>query len=140
MKICVKIQAMKRFISYIVTICLLLSMTACKSSSKAGSVEVDLTEMSSTMVYSYVADMLAKPSSYKGQLVRMSGDSNTTHGGTHSCIVYDALGCCTEGIEYILSEDEAYPDDGDKITVVGTFASYTKGQGKYFVLIDSVLE
>ena len=140
MKICVKIQAMKRFISYIVTICLLLSMTACKSSSKAGSVEVDLTEMSSTMVYSYVADMLANPSSYKGQLVRMSGDSNTTHGGTHSCIVYDALGCCTEGIEYILSEDEAYPDDGDKITVVGTFASYTKGQGKYFVLIDSVLE
>ena len=95
--------------------------------------------MSSTVVYSYVADMLANPDDYKGQLVRMEGDSNTTHGGTHSCIVYDALGCCTEGIEYVLEEEE-YPEDGDGITVVGTFATYKKGEGKYFVLIDATLE
>lgn len=119
---------------------MIFTLTACKNSSKVSDVDVDLTTMSSTMVYSYVADMLANPSNYKGQLVRMEGDSNTTHGGTHSCIVYDALGCCTEGIEYMLQDDEEYPDDGTGITVVGTFATYTKGEGKYFVLIDAVLE
>ena len=131
---------MKRYVSIILVLCMLLSFTACGSGSSVGDVDVDLTTMSSTMVYSYVADMLANPEGYKGQLVRMDGDSNTTHGGTHSCIVYDALGCCTEGIEYVLPDEEAYPADGDSITVVGTFATYTKGEGKYFVLIDSVLE
>ncbi|MBR1622999.1 MAG: hypothetical protein IJ675_03725, partial [Pseudobutyrivibrio sp.] len=129
-----------RYVSIILVLCMLLSFTACGSGSSVGDVDVDLTTMSSTMVYSYVADMLANPEGYKGQLVRMEGDSNTTHGGTHSCIVYDALGCCTEGIEYVLPDEEAYPADGDSITVVGTFATYTKGEGKYFVLIDSVLE
>ena len=131
---------MKRFISVILLISVMLSFTGCGKNSDVGDVEVDLTTMSSTMVYSYVADMLANPSNYKGQIVRMDGDSNTTHGGTHSCIVYDALGCCTEGIEYILGEDEEYPDDGEAITVVGTFATYTKGEGKYFVLINAVIE
>ena len=131
---------MKRYVSIILVLCMLLSFTACGSGSSVGDVDVDLTTMSSTMVYSYVADMLANPEGYKGQLVRMEGDSNTTHGGTHSCIVYDALGCCTEGIEYVLPDEEAFPADGDSITVVGTFATYTKGEGKYFVLIDSVLE
>ncbi len=131
---------MKKFISFIVSISLVISFTACKKSSYDGDVDVDLTKMSSTMVYSYVADMLANPSNYKGQIVRMGGDSNTTHGGTHSCIVYDALGCCTEGIEYELDEDSEYPNDGSRITVVGKFATYTKGEGKYFVLVDSELE
>lgn len=130
----------KRTISLIITMSLSISFVSCGKSSKVGDVDVDLTTMSSTMVYSYVADMLANPDNYKGQVVRMEGDSNTTHGGTHSCIVYDALGCCTEGIEYQLPDEESYPDDGDAITVVGKFATYTKGEGKYFVLIDSVLE
>lgn len=72
----------------------------------------------------YQKNMSANPDNYKGQVVRMEGDSNTTH----SCIVYDALGCCTEGIEYQLPDEESYPDDGDAITVVGKFATYTKGE------------
>ena len=132
---------MKKFTYFLLAVCTMITFTACGGSKKVSDVDVDLTTMSSTMVYSYVADMLENPSDYKGQLVRVDGDSNTTHGGTHSCIVYDALGCCTEGIEYILADEEAdYPDDGEGITVVGTFATYTKGEGKYFVLIDAVLE
>ena len=130
---------MKRFNYILLTFCITFISVSCGNSSTASDVDVDLTTMSSTVVYSYVADMLENPDHYKGQLVRMEGDSNTTHGGTHSCIVYDALGCCTEGIEYIL-EDEEYPEDGDGITVVGTFATYKKGEGKYFVLIDAALE
>ena len=130
---------MKRFTCILLAACMLFTVTGCGKKTKVSDVDVDLTTMSSTMVYSYVADMLANPSNYTGQIVRMKGDSNTTHGGTHSCIVYDALGCCTEGIEYILPEEE-YPEDGTKITVVGRFATYTKGEGTYFVLVDSVLE
>jgi len=131
---------MKKLTLLLLTICIVFTHTGCGKSQKASDVDVDLTTMSSTMVYSYVADMLANPSDYKGQLVRMEGDSNTTHGNTHYCIVYDALGCCTEGIEYVLADAEEYPDDGDGITVVGTFATYKKGEGLYFVLIDAVLE
>ena len=132
---------MKRIISFILVITMMIAFTSCGKKSSVGDVDVDLTTMSSTMVYSYVADMLANPDDYKGQIVRMDGDSNTTHGNTHSCIVYDALGCCTEGIEYVLSDEDAdYPEDGDGITVVGTFATYTKGDSKYFVLINAVLE
>lgn len=119
---------------------MIFSLTGC-GTQKVSDVDVDLTTMSSTLVYSYVADMLANPSNYKGKLVRMDGDSNTTHGGTHSCIIYDALGCCTEGIEYMFSDEKKdFPNDGDKITVVGTFATYKKGGNTYYVLINSVLE
>ena len=120
---------------------MVFTLSACGKKNKVSDVDVDLTTMSSTMVYSYVYDMLSHPDNFKGKIVRMDGDSNTTHGGSHSCIVYDALGCCTEGIEYLLPEGEdTYPDDGTKITVVGRFATYTKGEGTYFVLVDSVLE
>ena len=131
---------MKKFTCILLAACMLFTVTGCGKKEKVSDVDVDLTTMSSTMVYSYVYDMLSHPSDYKGQMVRMDGDSNTTHGGTHSCIVYDALGCCTEGIEYILPEEEEYQDDGTKITVVGRFATYKKGEGTYFVLVDSVLE
>jgi len=132
---------MKRFTLILLTCCMVFTLSACGKKNKVSDVDVDLTTMSSTMVYSYVYDMLSHPDNYKGKMVRMDGDSNTTHGGTHSCIVYDALGCCTEGIEYLLPEGEdTYPDDGNKITVVGRFATYTKGEGTYFVLVDSVLE
>lgn len=125
---------------FILTIIIMLQFTACGSKYE-GDVDVDLTSMSSTMVYSYVADMLANPDSYKGKIVRMKGDSNTTHGASHSCIIYDALGCCTEGIEYVLSDEDAdYPNDGDGITVVGTFASYTKNGNTYYTLINSIIE
>ena len=134
---------MKRVLGILLALTLVITSTGCGKSKKVEDVSVDLTTMSSTMVYSYVADMLANPSNYKGQTVRMDGDSNTTHGGTHSCIVYDALGCCTEGIEYLLPEEEeevTYPEDGEHITVVGRFATYKKGESIYFVLIDAVLE
>ncbi|SFI23851.1 hypothetical protein SAMN04487830_1335 [Pseudobutyrivibrio sp. OR37] len=131
---------MKKFTLILLTAGIILTLAGCGKTKKVEDVDVDLTTMSSTMVYSYVYDMLSHPDNYKGQMVRMDGDSNTTHGGTHSCIVYDALGCCTEGIEYVLPEEQEYPDDGTKITVVGKFATYKKGEGTYFVLVDSVLE
>ena len=129
-----------KFFSFILVIVMLLQLAGCGKKYQ-GDVDVDLTTMSGTMVYSYVADMLANPESYRGQVVRMHGDSNMTHGGSHSCIVYDALGCCTEGIEYVLADEELdYPDDGDSITVVGTFATYSKGGNTYFTLVNSILE
>lgn len=129
---------MKKLIYIILSIVLCLPFTAC-GKKVVSDVDYDLTKMSSTMVYSEVANMLANPDDYKGKTVRMVGSSNMTHDNSHSCIVYDALGCCTEGIEYLL-EDENYPDDAEDITVVGTFATYQKGDSKYFVLANAVLE
>ncbi|MCR4674232.1 MAG: hypothetical protein K5675_04410 [Lachnospiraceae bacterium] len=129
---------MKRLVLLMLSALLCFLFCGC-GKEQVADVDYDLTKMSSTMVYAEVSNMLANPDDYKGKTVRMAGDSNMTHDGTHSCIVYDALGCCTEGIEYLL-EDEKYPDDGESITVVGTFATYEKGDYKYFVLAKSVLE
>ena len=44
-----------------------------------GGVDVDLTKLSSTMVYAVVNDMLIKPDSYIGKTVRMSGSMSVYH-------------------------------------------------------------
>ncbi|MCR5415649.1 MAG: hypothetical protein K6E79_02495 [Pseudobutyrivibrio sp.] len=102
-------------------------------------VDIDLTTMSSTVVYSTVAAMIGTPDEFRGQTVRMEGTSISTHGQTHSCLIYDALGCCAEGIEYELT-DGKYPDDEATITIVGTYTTYTMGGKIYFVLVDAVQE
>lgn len=134
---------MKRFKTLIFSLIICINCISCGQKTSYGSdVDYDLTAMSSTMVYAEVSNMLTNADDYKGKTIRMHGDSNTTHGSTHSCIVYDALGCCTNGIEYMLNEDkyDEYPDDGKSITVVGTFATYKKGESKYFVLINAEIE
>ena len=131
---------MKKCFYFLLVILIVAQFTGCGKKYE-GDVDVDLTTMSGTMVYSYVADMLANPDNYKGKVVRMAGDSNTTHGGTHSCIIYDALGCCAEGMEYSLKDmDLDYPQDGDKITVVGKFATYKQNGNLHYTLIESQLE
>lgn len=105
---------------------------------------VDLTKLSSTMVYSEVFNMLADPDSYVGKTVRMNGISACfTNPQTsklyYACIVADATGCCAQGLEYVLPEGEVYPDLDTTITVTGTFALYMENGYKFFHLVDAQL-
>lgn len=62
----------------------------------------------------------------------------------HACIIQDATACCAQGIEFVLRGDPQYPDgypqEGDIITVVGSFDTYQEGQYLYCTLRDAVLE
>ncbi len=107
----------------------------------AGGVDVDLTTLSTTMVYSKVYAMVYEPERYMGKTVKMKGQCSTgtdADGVQHyACIVQDATACCAQGLEFELGDVEDYPARGEEITVVGTFDSYVEERdgNKYIYLI-----
>lgn len=96
-------------------------------------VDVDLTKLSSTMVYSEVYAMMTEPEAYTGKTVKMHGNFATQeYNGQRlfACIVQDATACCAQGLEFepesTLSYPDDYPEPGAEITVIGTFDSYSE--------------
>ena len=112
----------------------------------ADGIDVDLTTMSATMVYSEVQNMMMNPTDYLGKTVKMKGTFNVAELGDniyYACLIKDATACCAQGIEFQWEGDHAYPEDypemGDEITVVGTFSTYKENTQTYCQLENSEL-
>ncbi len=114
----------------------------------AEGIDVDLTALSSTMVYSEVYNMMNSPETYIGKTVKMKGQyahfhDNNTNNDYFACIIKDATACCSQGIEFVLTDDYAYPDDypdaEEEICVVGVFDTYKEGRYLYCTLRDAKL-
>ena len=118
----------------------------------ADGVDVDLTVLSSTMVYSEVYNMLYNdPAHYLGKTVKARGEFSiyqlVTDGVlqpdpvSYGCIISDAAACCAEGMEFVLKDDLAYPDDypelGTEITVIGEFQSYEENGVTWYHLANA---
>lgn len=113
------------------------------------SVDLDLTTLSSTMIYSEVFNMMMEPMAYEGQTIKMDGNcaiySDEETGNTYyTCVVQDATQCCSQGLEFLLDSEqyalEDYPADGDPIVIKGTFSTYEEDGGTYITIKDSVME
>lgn len=162
---------MKKLFCLLLTICFALSLAACSGGDTApaetapaetapaetaapavvteaaatgSDVDVDLTAMSSTMVYSEVLNMQQSPEQYMGKTVRMQGPFNVTEVGENryfACVIADATACCATGIEFEWAGDHSYPGDypepNTEITVVGTFTTYMEGESRYLQLKDA---
>ena len=111
-------------------------------------VDVDLTGLSAMLVYSEVYNMVYEPEDYIGKTVKMKGEFaeyyDEQSGNYYSaCIIKDAMACCAQGMEFVLTDDYVYPDDypseGDEITVVGVFDTYMEGKDQYCTLRDARL-
>lgn len=110
-------------------------------------IDLDLTEMSATMVYSEVSSMIASPEDYVGLIVKMDGTSASYHdestGKTYyACIIKDATACCAQGIEYDLMEEygeDAYPADEGFVSVIGEFSTYEEEGQPYITLKNAQL-
>ena len=109
-------------------------------------VDVDLTRLSSTMVYSEVYNMKNAPGDYIGKTIKMTGqfvyyENPDTKAQYFACIIGDAMACCSQGLEFILTGKHTYPDDypelGSEITVSGTFELYGEGDNRYCRLVDA---
>ncbi len=94
------------------------------------SVDIDLTVMSSIMVYSEVYNIVVNPDSYIGKSIKLEGffqgySNPTIDKNYYFVIVPDATACCEQGLEVIV-EDElySYPSDGEEVQVKGTFELY----------------
>ena len=151
---------MKKLVYAILTLCIVLTFAGCGSSenqkaSVSSEVDVDLTQLSSTMVYSEVYNMVNVPSDYIGKTVRMNGQFGlyqaTDAAGNpvpdqiyFACVIADATACCQQGLEFVLAGTHSYPADypeiGTEITVVGTFETYMEGNYQYCHLVNAVME
>lgn len=110
-------------------------------------IDIDLTLLSATMVYSEVSQMVFYPEDYIGKTVKMQGEffvfMNPTTGRLYfSNVIADALACCQQGIEFVLSNGaypEDYPEQGTFITVTGQFQMYEEDGYKNIHLVNAVL-
>ena len=125
-----------------------------QTQTSADGVDVDLTVLSSTMVYSEVYNMLYNdPAHYLGKTVKARGTFSiyqlVTDGVlqpdpvSYACIISDAAACCAEGMEFVLEGDLTYPDDypepGTEITVIGEFQSYEENGMTRYHLVNARL-
>ena len=125
-----------------------------QTQTSADGVDVDLTVLSSTMVYSEVYNMLYyDQESYYGKTVKANGifaiyqmvvDGVTQPAPVaYACIIADATACCAEGMEFVLEGDYTYPDDypelGAEITVIGEFQSYEENGMTWYHLVNARL-
>lgn len=116
---------------------------------QASDVDVDLTQLSSTMVYTEVYNMVYSPEEYIGKQVRMEGpfvamQDDATGMLYFACIIQDATACCSQGLEFVLDGEHSYPEDypeqGMDITVVGEFDTYMEGDYRYCTLRHATIE
>ena len=126
---------------------------ASESVQSTDGIDVDLTKLSSTMVYSEVYNMLYfYPEDYYGKTVKMTGLFNVYQSVdengvvldmpvAYACIISDATACCAEGMEFVLEGDYIYPDDypelGAEITVIGEFQSYAENGIAWYHLVNA---
>ena len=113
-----------------------------------GQIDVDLTKLSSSMVYAEVFNMMVQPQDYVGKQVKMAGtlqrsqmykEDGTEDPGKYSyaCIIKDALACCSQGIQFISAGQLTYPEDDTEILVIGRFETYEENGYTYCYLADA---
>ncbi len=121
--------------SLLTAVCLLLLCACAKSAAEvdlaADGADLDLTRLSSTMIYSEVFNMRYEPEGYYGKVIRISGlfsayPNPETGEYYYNCIIPDATACCSQGLQFFPADESlTYPDDfpenGTTVTLVGTF-------------------
>lgn len=114
-------------------------------------IDYDLTLMDKNMVYATVYQFMVDPASYEGKVVRIEGqyyglyyDADNCY--YHYCIIQDAIGCCSQGMEFVWGDGshvypDEYPEEDAVITVTGTFETYHEDNQSfvYIRLADATL-
>nr|MBQ6241256.1 hypothetical protein [Lachnospiraceae bacterium] len=143
-------KSLKKLLSVLMLFTILL-LSACGNQSgtnqKTDGVDVDLSKMGGAVVYGKVYDMVNNGANYEGQVVRMAGVVNeipVTQRGVqvdllHSCVIFDATKCCSQGIEFVLPEGTEYPAVGTEVTVQGVWNNYQLYGIDRYRLLDAVL-
>ena len=114
-----------------------------------GHVDVDLTVLSSTMVYAEVYNMMTTPAAYVGKTVKVSGEYYAAflpelQQVYFFVLISDAAACCQQGLEFIWSGNHTYPNDYPEdwapIQVTGVFSSYQdQGETFYYLVVDEIV-
>ena len=93
-------------------------------------VDLDLTKMSATMIYSTIFDMLVMAEDYIDKNIKVSGwfeayTNPETGEMYYAVVVPDATACCQQGLEFVWPGEHKYPEDfpaiKQDITVTGIY-------------------
>lgn len=156
---------MKKIVYIFFVLLMLITFTGCGANRDASEtnsnkieendnneIDVDLTQMSKTMVYSEVFNMMTNPAAYIKEIIKAKGEfatfQETDDEGNpvsdkiyFACLIKDATACCQQGLEFILTDDykypEDYPEEGTEITIVGEFHTYMEGDLQYCHLTNA---
>lgn len=143
---------MKLWKTWALALALVLTLTACGGSyapqeSQKGAVDVDLTQLSGTLVYAEVYNMASNPQDYVGKTVRMRGNlvyqvvNGQPNPDYMACMISDATACCAQGIEFVLARaPDTYPDLGSVVTVSGVLTTYESGGNTFLRLKEARFE
>jgi hypothetical protein len=137
---------MKRFISALVCIVIIcLAITGCKKDetvveTKQG-VDIDLTQMSLTMVQATMTNILNQPGQYLGQTIKLTAThflmyDDRTDRTFHLAIVGVEDACCAIPIEFRTVNGD-YPADEAFMEIIGTFSSYEDDGFRYLYISAS---
>ena len=117
-----------------------------ESKLKNGEYDVDMTSLSSDKSYSEICHILFAPGNFEGKLIRMKGRFDYAVNGEnyyYSCVIEDAAGCCSKGLEFVLKDDRSFPGEypkvGREFTVEGVFEIYEEGVSSFCRLKDAVI-
>ena len=111
--------------------------------------DLDLTKMSSTMIYTTIFDMLIMPEDYVEKTIKVKGWFETytdpeTSEMFYAVIVPDATACCQQGLEFIWPGTHTYPSDfpnpGEDITITGRYKVLENNGVTYTYLEASKIE
>lgn len=105
----------------------------------------DLTEMSSTMIFSQVYDLIINPINYEGSTFKIQGEYEfytipETTDTVYFIVIMDAAGCCPQGLEVRFPGDVAPPDEFCEVIIEGTSLSEVDGIYTYVHIDVSSLE
>ncbi len=149
---------MKKILSIMICVFALFAFTACGGGDASGGgsepgkadvsyedIDMDLTAMSDTVMYSVVTDMANNPEEYMGRTIKMTGSFASMYveeqGKTlYACLIQDATACCSQGLEFEpIEEPDESLEQGSEITVVGVLDSYEEDDVTYCTLRNAVM-
>ncbi len=109
-------------------------------------VDIDLTVMNSTMIYSVIYDIMVNPTAYYGKSLIVDGYFDSMYldefqSRYYFVVVPDATACCVQGLEFRLPDEGTYPDDypdpGTDIRIRGVLGNYEEaGQVYSYIMAD----
>ncbi len=109
--------------------------------------DVDLTTLSSTMVYAEVFNMMVEPENYVGKTIKAKGEFYVIQNAApernyYMLLIRDALACCSQGLEFYPTGGQEFPADfpayASEIELTGTFTAYDRnGVDFYYIVCDS---
>ena len=137
-------------IAIIAVLCLFAFTSSSFANDKgsASRIDIDLSRMSATMVYSMVFQMVTEPEKFVGKRIKMKGAFSSYYDEAvdrrfFGCVIKDALACCSQGLAFETLKPrkypQEYPSEGTSITIIGTFEYEKEEDGIGFPIIKKAI-